>query len=124
MSATDSEHPFAVLGLAPAADAAQVKRAWFALLAKHPPHSDPQGFRRLRAAYEAVSSPAGLAQARATAAPDVAAELLRWETRFAAALAAARAAEGEGSPDAQRFVEAVSKLRLAEALAAFAPPAA
>lgn len=51
---TASLDPFAVLGLAPTLDAAMVKRAYFAALARHPPHADPEGFRRIRAAYEAL----------------------------------------------------------------------
>jgi curved DNA-binding protein CbpA len=52
--------PFAVLGLAPTLDAAAVKRAYFAALARHPPHQDAEGFQRVRGAYEALSSPGAL----------------------------------------------------------------
>jgi hypothetical protein len=55
--------PFAVLGLAPTLDAAAVKRAYFAALARHPPHQDAEGFQRVRGAYEALSSPGALATA-------------------------------------------------------------
>src|SRR5439155_9465721 len=46
------ESPFQVLGIAPTLDLGAVKRAYFAALTRHPPHADPEGFRRLRAAYE------------------------------------------------------------------------
>lgn len=122
------EHPFTVLGLWPGAGPAQVKRAYFARLAQHPPHADPAGFRRLRSAYEAVSSPAGFERAAASAPPDVAAGLALWESRFGAALAAAVSARETGPVAAaagQRFIESVSRLTLAEACAAFGdqPPA-
>jgi hypothetical protein len=34
-----------------------VKRAYFARLREHPPHSDPTGFQRLREAYERLLAP-------------------------------------------------------------------
>ena len=55
--------PFAVLGVAPTLDGATVKRAYFAALARHPPHQDAEGFQRVRSAYEALSSPGALAAA-------------------------------------------------------------
>jgi len=55
--------PFAVLGLSPTLDAVAVKRAYFAALARHPPHQDAEGFQRVRGAYEALSSPGALAAA-------------------------------------------------------------
>jgi hypothetical protein len=41
----------------------EVKRSYFAQLQKHPPHTDPEGFRRLRAAYETLIAARGLASA-------------------------------------------------------------
>ena len=46
-----------LLGLEPGADAAAVKRAYRRLTLEHPPDRDPEGFRRLREAYELVSHP-------------------------------------------------------------------
>ena len=51
---TSVENPFAVLGIAATLDPAEVKRAYFTALPRHPPHADPQGFRRIRDAYEAL----------------------------------------------------------------------
>ena len=119
MSEAQPDHPFAVLGLQTTVGAAQVKRAYFALLAKHPPHSDAAGFRRVRTAYERLVAPGGLERARATAPPEVAAELLRWEAEFSAALEAAARAAGGGEQQVVRFIAKVSRLKLAEAVAAF-----
>src|SRR5690242_7352320 len=83
------ESPFAVLGIAPTLDLARVKRAWFAGLSKHPPHQDPDGFRRLRAAYEELSKPGGLTLAMARAPIDLAAARAAWNERFQAPLARA-----------------------------------
>jgi curved DNA-binding protein CbpA len=47
-------NPFELLGLAPTDDVRAIKRAWFEALPKHPPHSDPEGFRALRDAYEGL----------------------------------------------------------------------
>ena len=52
---TTSKNPFELLGLAPTDDVRAIKRAWFETLPKHPPHSDPEGFRALREAYERLS---------------------------------------------------------------------
>ena len=43
MPETTTESPFAVLDLPATPDASAVKRAYFAQLAKHPPHADPEG---------------------------------------------------------------------------------
>lgn len=65
------EEHFAILGLAPTLDAAAVKRAYFAALARHPPHQDAEGFQRVRAAYEALDSPGALAAAYLASPMDV-----------------------------------------------------
>ena len=54
--------PFAeartALGLDPAEhDAAVIKQAYRRAVAKHPPDLDPEGFRRIRAAYELLRDP-------------------------------------------------------------------
>lgn len=49
-------NPFEILGVAEDADDATIRQAYLRLLRRHPPERDPDGFRRLRAAYEAVRS--------------------------------------------------------------------
>lgn len=46
--------PFAVLGLDETADDAAVRAAYLRALRISPPDRDPEGFRRIRAAYEAL----------------------------------------------------------------------
>jgi curved DNA-binding protein CbpA len=47
-------NPFAVLGLEETADDEAVRAAYLAALRTSPPDRDPEGFRRIRAAYEAL----------------------------------------------------------------------
>lgn len=54
---TDHADPYEVLGLEPTLDRATIKRAYFTLLPRHAPHADPEGFRRLRNAYELLTGP-------------------------------------------------------------------
>ncbi|MCK6554376.1 hypothetical protein L6Q96_07295 [Candidatus Binatia bacterium] len=113
--------PFAALDLVPTLDLAQVKRAYFAALQRHPPHTDPAGFRRVRDAYEALSSPAALARAFANRPMDFEAELHRWDQRFAARIATAVQTQAKihGRADAtRRFVESLSTRTLAQIAAA------
>lgn len=49
--------PYAVLGLARSATAAEIKQAYFALVRAHPPERDPEMFKRVRAAYERLRDP-------------------------------------------------------------------
>lgn len=49
--------PYAELGLAETATEAEIKQAYFALVRQHPPETDPQGFKRIRAAYERLRTP-------------------------------------------------------------------
>jgi hypothetical protein len=55
-------HPFlearAVLGVEASDDAAAIKRAYRKLALAHPPDTDPDGFRRVRDAYELLTEPA------------------------------------------------------------------
>lgn len=114
--------PFDVLGIAPTRESARVKRAYFAALVKHPPHQDPEGFRRLRAAYELLSKPGGLSTAFVAAPLEVAAELAQWNATWRESIDRATAevrAAGEQRVAAKRFVERVSRLSLAEAQRAF-----
>lgn len=83
--------PFEALGLAPTLDPGGVKRAWFAALARHPPHADVEGFRRVRAAYEELTRPGGLAAAFMSHPPDFDAELARLAARVEPRLAAIKA---------------------------------
>ena len=46
--------PFAVLGIDETADDAAVRAAYLAAVRRSPPDRDPEGFRRVREAYEAV----------------------------------------------------------------------
>jgi curved DNA-binding protein CbpA len=114
--------PFTVLGLEPTLDLAAVKRAWFTALERHPPHRDPEGFQRLRRAYETLSQPGGLAAAFLASPPDVAGALAAWRARFEAPLT--RAAESlraqrVGAESAAHLVERCSRLGWGEALEVF-----
>ena len=48
-------NPYEVLKLQEGADKARVKRAYFRLLREHSPEKDPEGFARIREAYEQLS---------------------------------------------------------------------
>ena len=78
------------LGLDPTDDAEAVKRAYRARLKVVGPDRDPEGFQRLRAAYEAVMT--GLEAPRPPAAPEVDPDLTG---RLLATVAAHRAAGNE-----------------------------
>ena len=115
------EDPFFVLGIAPTLEVAVVKRAYFAALARHPPHRDREGFQRLRVAYEALMAPEGLAAAYAASPPDLVKELARYRARFDALVtrAAARPREVEGSPTrAAQYVAQLSRMSWSQTLAA------
>ena len=47
-----TENPYETLGLAPTATEAEIKQTYFTLVREHPPERDPEGFKRIRAAYE------------------------------------------------------------------------
>jgi curved DNA-binding protein CbpA len=47
-------NPFAVLGLDETADDAAVRAAYLVALRQSPPDRDPEGFRRIREAYDAL----------------------------------------------------------------------
>lgn len=47
-------NPFAVLGIEETADDDEVRAAYLAAVRRAPPDRDPDGFRRVREAYEAV----------------------------------------------------------------------
>ena|SRR5438128_1347599 len=47
-----ADNPYKVLGIERDAGEAEIKRAYFSLVREHPPERDPEGFKRVRAAYE------------------------------------------------------------------------
>ncbi|MCI0485666.1 MAG: DnaJ domain-containing protein [Blastocatellia bacterium] len=52
MSTQLGESPYKVLGVERNATEADIKQAYFKLVREHPPERDPEGFKRIRAAYE------------------------------------------------------------------------
>ena len=56
-------HAREVLGVDEKADARTIKRAYRTLVADHPPDRDPDGFRRIRDAYELLTDPLERAEA-------------------------------------------------------------
>lgn len=117
-----SSDPFAVLGIPATLESGRVKRAYFAQLQAHPPHSDPEGFRRLRQAYEALSTPGALALAYVSTPVDAALELKawseRWEGPMSRALEQARLKDSDAGA-ISAFVTTVSRCTMAEAAAMF-----
>jgi hypothetical protein len=114
--------PFAILEIAPTLDLAAIKRAYFTALAKHPPHSDPDGFKRIRAAYEALGSRGDAASLVLRSAIDVEAELAILRGRHDAALAHAAQASVASAADTARvarFTEGLAHLNLEVALDLF-----
>jgi curved DNA-binding protein CbpA len=51
------QDPYQELGLDPAVSDADLRQAYFTLVRKHGPEQDPARFKRIRAAYERLSSP-------------------------------------------------------------------
>jgi curved DNA-binding protein CbpA len=49
--------PYEVLELDPSASDAEIKKAYFQKVREHPPEKDPQQFKRIRAAYDALRTP-------------------------------------------------------------------
>lgn len=47
-----TDNPYKTLGVERDATEAQIKQAYFALIRQHSPEHDPEGFKRIRAAYE------------------------------------------------------------------------
>ncbi len=52
MNLTALENPYKTLGVERTASQSEIKQAYFALVREHPPERDPEGFKRIRAAYE------------------------------------------------------------------------
>ncbi len=57
ITGTPVANPYAVLGVDPQATLDEIKTAYFALVRAHPPERDPEGFKRIRAAYEQLRDP-------------------------------------------------------------------
>jgi hypothetical protein len=115
-----NQSPFAILGIAATLEPGEVKRAYFKKLPLYPPQTDPQGFRRLRAAYEALQRPAGLITAYFEAPLDIEAEAATYRQRFEARLAAARSQPSRTESRGRQFSELVSPLSFEEAVRRFA----
>lgn len=109
--------PFATLGIAPTQSMAAVKQAYFAALARHPPQKDPEGFQRLRRAYEELTRPGGLRAAFMNTPVDVPAELARYAARLQAQREAG--APPEPPPDGARFLDTVFGMDLETAIQRF-----
>ena len=48
------QNPYTVLGIPRSASPEAVKKAYFSLIRKHSPEKDPQGFKRIRLAYDSL----------------------------------------------------------------------
>src|SRR5947207_5034270 len=57
-----ADNPYQVLGIEREAGEAEIKRAYFAHVREHPPERDPEGFKRIRAAYEQLRERADRAE--------------------------------------------------------------
>lgn len=120
-----SENAFAILGLTPTVDPLAVKSAYFAALARHPPHRDPEGFQRLRRAYEALTRPGALAAAYLASPVDVQRLAAEARARFDRALEQALTAGLEAArreESVARWVERCSRMSWGEALRVFGRP--
>jgi len=79
-----------------------LKRAYFARLREHPPHSDPEGFQRLRQAYERLLAPGVLASLAATHGQSRQAMLQALDRRLEPRLVAHRASQSRDAETATR----------------------
>ena len=57
VTGTPSSDPYAVLGVDSQAGLEEIKTAYFTRVRAHPPERDPEGFKRVRAAYEQLRDP-------------------------------------------------------------------
>lgn len=62
MNLTALENPYNILGVERTASESEIKQAYFALAREHQPERDPEGFKRIRAAYEKLRSGGELAE--------------------------------------------------------------
>jgi len=105
--------PFEELGIASTLDGAVVKRAYLAAVRAHPPHLDPEGFKRIRSAFERLKKPQDLARRWLEQPVDLANERHRWTERFAQPIAAAELHCDESSLSiVERFVDFGRQLSL------------
>jgi curved DNA-binding protein CbpA len=51
-----ADNPYQLLGIEREASEAEIKRAYFSKVREHPPERDPEGFKRIRAAYEQLKA--------------------------------------------------------------------
>jgi curved DNA-binding protein CbpA len=49
-------NPYKILGIRKGASQSEIKNAYFSLIKQHPPEKDPQGFKRIRGAYEELKT--------------------------------------------------------------------
>jgi len=120
-----AEDPFAVLGMSATLDEGAVKHGYFAALKRHPPHLDPEGFRRIRRAYETLCRGEGLMAAYMSRPVEVGAPLSILDATTGREIATARDEQRLG--DQQTLVKAslidlLSRLTLAQAVGMFAVP--
>jgi DnaJ-class molecular chaperone len=115
---TQEYDPFSVLDLSPTNDIATVKRAYFAAVKRYPPHADPERFRTVRAAYEALSEPSSLSLWFMRAPVDEVQLAAEYETRYASATeqGCKLAKEGTSVSRAAAFAKGVSPRPLREVL--------
>jgi hypothetical protein len=121
--------PFAELHLTPTLDLAAIKRAYFAALKRSPPHADPEGFKRIRAAYEDLLEPTR----RTTHVMSAPLDGSAWEAskaRYETVVDLARAARenpgsgvGEDTEKVDAFVKTFSVQSLSDAIAKVRPSA-
>ncbi|MEK7830314.1 MAG: DnaJ domain-containing protein [Acidobacteriota bacterium] len=52
MNLAFTDNPYKTLGIERDATEAEIKQAYFGLIRQHSPEHDPEGFKRIRAAYE------------------------------------------------------------------------
>jgi len=56
MTTTNTGDPYSVLGLKRGASHDEIRRAYFRNVREHPPETDPETFKAIRAAYEQLRS--------------------------------------------------------------------
>lgn len=56
LTTTNTGDPYSVLGLKQGASHAEIRRAYFRQVREHPPETDPETFKAIRAAYEQLRS--------------------------------------------------------------------
>jgi len=116
MMSLSADEAFAALGIEPTLDGARLKRAYFEAVGRTPPHRDAEAFRRVRAAYEALSRPGGIEAAYLSAAGASEREIAVVRARYAPLLAEARERIRARRAEQQRvpaFIEAASSSTLA-----------